>query len=95
MVSIDIRHMVRKGHSLPTPPLFLSFKKKEKNTNVCEEKPCLSGQHFLDEPEIKAFKAKEVFQSLNQNLGNYLKTSALFFEANNGAGREPQAGQTL
>lgn len=77
---------------LPTPPLFLSLKKKEKNTNVCEEKPCLSGQHFLDEPEIKAFKAKEVFQSLNQHLGNYLKTSALFFEANNGTGREPQVG---
>lgn len=94
MVSIEIRHTVRKGHSLLLPSSFHSRKKKNHKC-IWKEKQCLSDQHVLDEPEIKAFKAKAIVQSLNQNLGNCLKTSAPFFEANNGAGLEAQAGQTV
>lgn len=42
---------------------------REKNNAL----QCLSGQEILEEPEIKASKAKQVFQSLKDSLGNCLK----------------------
>lgn len=62
----------------------------------------LSGQQVLEEPEIKAFKAKEGFKGLKQSYGDCLKLQLLlvlpFFEANNGAvstGSDAQAAQNL
>jgi len=69
---------------------------------MSERQQCLSGRQVLEEPEIEAFKAKEVFQRSKRSLGNCLKLQLRlilhFFEANNAAvstGSNAQAGRTL
>lgn len=51
---------------LPTRPQFLSFKEGKKPMRL-KRQQSLSGQQVLEEPEIKAFKAKEGFKGLKQS----------------------------
>lgn len=76
------------GRKVTSPPTPLPLIQRRKGITCLKQQQCHSGQQALGEPEIKAFKTNETFQSLMPSWGNCpkleLQLVSPFFTENGG-----------